>query len=64
MSKYNESEPYSFGGSFRLVEYVGKNKAEELISKSDIYTRFEQHRKPKSNHQFMYITDENFANQM
>ena len=27
MSKYNESEPYSFGGTFRLLEYVDKKKA-------------------------------------
>ena len=54
MSKYNESEPYSFGGKFRLVEYVGKNKAEEVTSKSDIYTRFKQHRKPKK-HSPIYV---------
>ena len=47
MNKYHEDEPYSFGGKNRLVEYVGKKKAEEITSKSDIYTRFKQHRKPK-----------------
>ena len=47
MSKYNESEPYSFGGKFSLVEYVGKKKDEEVASKSDIFTHFKQHRKPK-----------------
>ena len=54
MKKYNESELYSFGGKFRLVEYVGKNKAEEVTSKSDIYTRFKQHRKPKK-HSPIYV---------
>ena len=47
MSKYHESEPYSFGGKNRLAEYVGKKKADEIVSKSDIYTHFKQHRKPK-----------------
>ena len=47
MSKYNESEPYSFGGKSRLAEYVGKKKADDIISRSDIYTRFKQHRKTK-----------------
>ena len=54
MSKYNESEPYSFGGKFRLVEYVGKKKAEKITSKSDIYTGFKQHRKPKK-HSRIYV---------
>ena len=40
MNKYHEDEPYSFGGKNRLVEYVGKKKAEEVTSKSDIYTHF------------------------
>ena len=47
MSKYNESEPYSFGGKSRLAEYVGKKKADDIISRSDIYTCFKQHRKPE-----------------
>ena len=47
MSKYHESEPYSFGGKNRLAEYVGKKKADDIVSRSDIYTRFKQHRKPK-----------------
>ena len=46
-SKYNENEPYSFGGKFRLVEYVGKKKADDIVSRSDINTRFKQHRKTK-----------------
>ena len=46
MNKYHEDESYSFGGKNRLVEYVGKKKAVEVTSKSDIYTRFKQHRKP------------------
>ena len=54
MSQCNESEPYLFGGKFRLVEYVGKKKAEEITSKSDIYTRFKQHRKPKK-HSPIYV---------
>ena len=36
MSKYHESEPYSFGGKNRLAEYVGKKKADEIVSNSDI----------------------------
>ena len=47
MSKYHESEAYSFGGKFRLDEYVGKKKADDIVTRSDIYTRFKQHRKPK-----------------
>ena len=47
MSKYHESEPYSFGGKNGLAEYVGKKKADDIVLRSDIYTRFKQHRKPK-----------------
>ena len=47
MSKYHENEAYSFGGKFRLAEYVGKKKADDIVTRSDIYTRFKQHRKSK-----------------
>ena len=40
MSKYHEGESYSFGGKFRLSEYVGKKKADDIVSRSDIYTHF------------------------
>ena len=36
MNKYHEDEPYSFGGKNRLSEYIGKKKATEVITNSDI----------------------------
>ena len=47
MDKYHGDEPYSYGGKYRLYEYFGKRKVNDIISKSDIYTRFKQHRKPR-----------------
>ena len=47
MNKYHESEPYSFGGKYRLYDFVGKKQGDDIVSKSDIYTRFKQHRKSK-----------------
>ena len=38
MSKYNESEPYSFGGKSRLAEYVGKKKADDITSTAQLRT--------------------------
>ena len=47
MNKYHEVELHSFGGKNRLSEFLGKKQEDEVVSKSDKYTRFKQHRKPK-----------------
>lgn len=47
MYKYHGDEPYSSGAKNILIEYIGKKEANEVITKSDVYTRSKQHRKPK-----------------
>ena len=47
MDKYHGDEPYSYGGKYRLYEYFGKRKVNDIISKSDIYTSFKQYKKPR-----------------
>ena len=47
MEIYYSYEPFSYGGKYRLFEYFSKGKVNDMISKSDIYTRFKQHKKPR-----------------
>ena len=47
MEIYYNDELFSYGGKYRLLYYINKGKVNDIISKSDIYTRFKQHRKPK-----------------
>ena len=47
MDKYYGDEPYSYGGKYRLYDNFSKKKVENELSKSDIYTCFKQHRKPR-----------------
>ena len=46
MDEYYSDKPFSYGGKYRLYEYFSKKKVNDMISKSDIYTHFKQHRKP------------------
>ena len=45
MERYYNDEPFLYGGRYRLFEYFDKGKVNDMISKSDIYARFKQHRK-------------------
>ena len=47
MDEYYSDKPFSYGGKYRLYEYFSKKKVNDMISKSDIYTRFKQHQKPR-----------------
>ena len=47
MEHYYSDQPFSFGGKYRLYQYFDKKKANDLLAKSDIYTRFKQHKKPR-----------------
>ena len=42
---YVKDLPWSFGGKYRLYELYKKKKVDKALVKSDIYTRFKQHRK-------------------
>ena len=64
MSKYHESEPYSFGGKNRLAEYVGKKKADDIVSRSDIIQALNNIGNQKSIHQHVYTKEESFFNQI
>ena len=44
---YVKDLPWSFGGKYRLYELYKKKKVDKALVKSDIYTRFKQHRKSK-----------------
>ena len=44
---YYGNEPYSFGGKNTLYNSFNKDDVNKTLEKSDIYTRFKQHRKPK-----------------
>ena len=46
--KYGETEPYSFGGKYRLYKLYSKEMVDNALKKNDTYTRFKQYR--KSNH--------------
>ena len=47
MDEYYSDKPFSCGGKYRLYEYFSKKRVNDMISKSDIYTRFKQHKKPR-----------------
>ena len=47
MERHYNVEPFSYRGKYRLFEYFDKGTVNDIISKSDIYTCFKQHRKPK-----------------
>ena len=47
MDDYYSDKPYSYGGKYRLYKHMNKKQSDKIISKSDIYTRFKQHKKPR-----------------
>ena len=44
---YYGNEPYSYSGKNTVYNYFNKDDVNKALEKSDIYTRFKQHRKPK-----------------
>ena len=47
-TKYVENKPYSFGGKYRIYNAYAKKDVDKALQKSDIYSRFKQHRRAKS----------------
>ena len=47
MMEYHGSEPYSFGGRNIAYEHFNKKEVDKTLHESDIYTRFQQHKKPR-----------------
>ena len=47
MMEYHGSEPYSFGGRNIAYEQFNKKEVDKTLHESDIYTRFQQHKKPR-----------------
>ena len=47
MTNYHDDRPWSFGGKNQLYNLFKKEEVDEALSKSDIYTRYKQHKKPK-----------------
>ena len=45
---YVESKPHSFGGKYRLYDVYDKHSVDKALHKSDVYSRFKQHRHAKS----------------
>ena len=45
---YVEDKPYSFGGKYRVYDAYRKKDVDKALQKSDIYTRFKQHRRAKT----------------
>ena len=42
---YVEDKPHSFGGKYRLYDVYAKKHVDKALQKSDIYSRFKQHRR-------------------
>ena len=47
-TKYVENKPYSFGGKYRIYNEYAKKDVDKALQKSDVYSRFKQHRRAKS----------------
>ena len=45
---YVEDKPHSFGGKYRLYDVYTKKHVNKALNKSDIYSRFKQHRCAKT----------------
>ena len=45
---YVENKPHSFGGKYRLYDVYDKHSVDKALHKSDVYSRFKQHRRAKS----------------
>ena len=46
---YHSNKPWSYGGRYRFYESgkAKKNDIDKILNRSDIYTRFRRHRRPK-----------------
>ena len=47
MDSYHEDKHWSFGGKNDLYELFKRGEVDEALAKSNVYTKFKQHRKPK-----------------
>ena len=47
MDSYHEDRPWSFGAKNDLYKLFKRGEVDEALAKSNVYTRFKQHRKPK-----------------
>ena len=45
---YVADKPYSFGGKYRLYDVYDKDHVNKALFKSDVYSRFKQHRRAKT----------------
>ena len=45
--KYTETNPYSFGGKYRVYKHYPKLSVDEALKESDTYSKFKQYRKSK-----------------
>ena len=46
--EYNSDKPHSFGGKYRLYDVYDNARVNKALHKSDIYSKFKQHRRAKS----------------
>ena len=54
--KYTETNPYSFGGKYRVYKHYPKFSVDEALKESDTYSKFK--------HLSMYIVNESYSSQM
>ena len=45
---YIGDDPHSFGGKYRLYDVYDKAQVNKALYKSDIYSKFKQHRRAKT----------------
>ena len=45
---YIKDKPHSFGGKYRLYDVYAKKNVDKALQKSDVYSRFKQHRRTKT----------------
>ena len=46
--EYVGDKPHSFGGKYRLYDVYENGRVDKALHKSDVYSKFKQHRRSKS----------------
>ena len=46
--EYVGDKPHSFGGKYRLYDVYEDGRVDKTLHKSDVYSKFKQHRRSKS----------------
>ena len=46
--EYVGDKPHSFGGKYRLYDVYEDGRVDKALHKSDVYSKFKQHRRSKS----------------